>query len=424
MSTDYPRVLIINHQSIYTDNATGITLRSLWEKWPTDNAFELSLDPYGKLVESNLEIRSEIIPSNGIRKIAHSGTAQKVNQNMKGQVGTSRNSLKGKIRQAAVLSLDLLPSVIPEEILDKLDQFKPEVIYTLGASVTCLRMVNRLHKRYSIPIVVHFMDNWVEHLQWDNNLLIKPYKRVLKKLLNKCMKSAPVCFTISELMAKEYSVKYPNTSFASLMNSVNCSDLKCPKRSGKQYKSFIYTGGLHLDRWRGLLDIGKVLKEYNPGSTLKIYTSTNIDSFKNSFKDLPVEFHPPVPHKSIKEVFEEADCLVHVEVDNELLLGFFKYSISTKIPEYLSTGRVMLFYGPKTIGLYDYLSNNKVALVCSDYEELKVQINKLCSCDGAADDIAERAVKFAKEYHSIETAHRILQAGISDCFKSKGLNVV
>ena len=57
------------------------------------------------------------------------------------------------------------------------------------------------------------------------------------------------------------------------MNSVNCSDLKCPKRSGKQYKSFIYTGGLHLDRWRGLLDIGKVLKEYNPGSTLKIYTS-------------------------------------------------------------------------------------------------------------------------------------------------------
>ena len=37
---NYPRVLIINDQSIYKRNATGITIRSLFKNWPVDRVVE------------------------------------------------------------------------------------------------------------------------------------------------------------------------------------------------------------------------------------------------------------------------------------------------------------------------------------------------------------------------------------------------
>ena len=39
----YPKVLIINQQSIKKKNATGITLRSLWVEWPDDKVLEIYL---------------------------------------------------------------------------------------------------------------------------------------------------------------------------------------------------------------------------------------------------------------------------------------------------------------------------------------------------------------------------------------------
>ena len=41
----YNRVLIINSQSMFKNNATGITLRSLWGNWPKDKILEFYSEP-------------------------------------------------------------------------------------------------------------------------------------------------------------------------------------------------------------------------------------------------------------------------------------------------------------------------------------------------------------------------------------------
>ena len=40
-----PRVLIVNAQSMYKKNATGITLQSIWSGWDADCLFEVYSDP-------------------------------------------------------------------------------------------------------------------------------------------------------------------------------------------------------------------------------------------------------------------------------------------------------------------------------------------------------------------------------------------
>ena len=40
----YPNILILNNQSIYNCNATGITLRNILSGWPAENLCELHMD--------------------------------------------------------------------------------------------------------------------------------------------------------------------------------------------------------------------------------------------------------------------------------------------------------------------------------------------------------------------------------------------
>ena len=53
----YPRVLIVNAQSIYKKNATGITLQSIWSEWDADCLLEIYSDPM-VMDESNHKFKS------------------------------------------------------------------------------------------------------------------------------------------------------------------------------------------------------------------------------------------------------------------------------------------------------------------------------------------------------------------------------
>ena len=58
----YPRILIVNDESIYKKNATGITLRSLLKTWPSERALELHLWKPSQVEKEDLAIRDFQIP--------------------------------------------------------------------------------------------------------------------------------------------------------------------------------------------------------------------------------------------------------------------------------------------------------------------------------------------------------------------------
>ena len=405
----YPRVLIVNQQSMSKRNATGITLKSLWGEWPSESAHEIFTEP---VQEEICQFESKCIHQTILQKISRSNVASSVNSSVKKNTSSlaSKGSLKTVIRQGLVMGLDSQTIHLSKKEWKQIELFKPEVIYTLGASVSILNLVHTISERLNTPIVIHFMDNWPEHLQWENNPLCKLYHKRMLKCLNLCLQKSNVGIAISPIMAREYQKKF-EIEFGYLMNSVDQKSFLC-KKINREMNNYVYAGGLHLLRWKALKDIACAIKS-NSKAQLSIYTSEeNQKMYEEEFKGLPVVFYNFVDHEKIKDVYESADVLVHTEVDNPLLSGFFKYSISTKVPEYLSTGKPMLFFGPKSIGLFQYLQENKAAFVASTTEELNGCILKMQNEDLRC-AIVNNALKLARINHSMQQAHNHLRSLIT-----------
>lgn len=395
----YPRVLIVNAQSIYKKNATGITLQSIWSEWDADCLLEIYSDPM-VMDESNHKFKSYCISPNNVIRLARGRVAQSINSNIKATNTQQRsnNKIKSYLRQFAVCELDSLAVKLDESTLEAIRVFQPQAIYTLGASVSILRLVNKLSVQLNIPVIMHFMDNWAEHIQWEDNPLLSLYKSSLKKKMLACIKRCKLVVTISSSMAEAYHEKFQKEMLV-LMNTVDISRFKGLTSKDTGVIHFVYAGGLHLDRWKALREIALSIQQTNGKGILDIFTSKdNIELYRSGFETLPVAFYEAVPHERIDEVYQKADVLVHTEIESENLKGFFKYSISTKIPEYLATGKPILFYGPRDMKLFEYLLQNQVALTAGTKEELYECVKRLMSEENFT-EMCENAQCLAEKNH-------------------------
>lgn len=406
----YPRVLMINSQSMYKNNATGITLRALWEDWPIDAVMEIHMGRSKYSVSAKEGFRSISPARNSVRKLVTGKGGQSVNNNLKTDT-TSANpkKWKNKLRQVCICIMDCAPVGFDSKQKEMIDAFRPQIIYTLGASVSVMRLAHSMAHRYQIPMIIHFMDNWPEHIQWEDNPLLKPYTSLIRLYMKRCLAHSQAGIAISPSMAQHYSELF-NLPFEILMNSVDeekIQTVSVGKRGDE--KHFVYAGGLHLDRWKALCEIGEAIGANCENAVLDIYTpERDREMHESAFRGMPVVFHDPVPHERMNKVWAEADVLVHAESNSsKILVRFFKYSISTKIPEYMATGKPVLFYGPKEMGLYRYLEENQAALVASEKEELEFAVKMIYRGDDM-ETMINNAINLVRKNHRASAAKKKL----------------
>ncbi len=409
---DYKRLLIVNMQSIYKNNATGITMRSIFGGWPTEKALEVCLDESFE-VGTDLGIKS--VSAGGcfpIRRLMMSKRDVIKRDSLTASENKSPLSIfKSKLRRFLINFADVSFMKRQKAVESEIDAFKPEVIYTLGASAAVMKLAVRTARRRNIPIVLHFMDDWPHYLQDNKGLGQYIYKKTLHRWLKKCRKLANINLAISPQMAECYE-KETGIKHTVMMNSVDVKGLYCEKPEKSDCFYFTYAGGLHLNRWRALKEVESAIEtvgaELKRQVKLRIYTKLeNTEELRQRFNPETTEFYGFVPHSRIKEVYESSNALVHIEVLSPLLIGYFRFSISTKIPEYLSSNRPMLFYGPDNIGLYRYLSDNKCAFVSSDFEGLKQQIMTVLNDTEAVEAVLKNALKTAESNHEIKNNREI-----------------
>jgi glycosyltransferase involved in cell wall biosynthesis len=332
-------------------------------------------------------------------------------------VGQSEQSsglskIKTCLRQYFVTIPDREKLVISRKEYKIIDDFKPEAIYTLGASINALRLSYMLSIKYNIPIIIHHMDNWMHSIQWESNPLLQSYISDLRKMCLRCYERSNVCLAISDKMAKDFTNEF-GVEHLALMNSIDVNRYCC-KNEQHNILKFVYAGGLHLDRYGALLDLAQIIEECQSDNTkkaeLEIYTSLeNIKAYGSLFdKFKSTKIIKAVPHTEISRVYSTADVLVHVESTLRNNNTFFQYSISTKIPEYLSTGKPMLFYGPNNIYLYDLLKKEDIALVADTKETLKKCINSILNIEIDLRRIGNSGREYAKKHFDLEKSAKIL----------------
>ena len=241
--------------------------------------------------------------------------------------------------------------------------FRPDVVYTMGSRFAIHELTFLLAKYYKCGTCFHYMDNWRE-----TSFLSIPGGQLLNRKLSvsvdRVTKLSKKSLVISPLMRTNYEQAYGGI-YDVLMNSVEIGNQAVSIPHDKTF--FVYAGGLHLNRHLSLYKIQESIRENKINATLIIYTSDrNREKYETIFDKEITEFRDFLPHNRVGEIYEEADVLVHVESFDTDQIAYTKYSLSTKIPEYMASGKPILCFAPKDISVYQYVEEAEAGMCASN----------------------------------------------------------
>lgn len=292
---------------------------------------------------------------------------------------------------------DVLYKKESKESLKNIDEFRPDIILCLAENISTLKSALYFSKRYNAPIVVHVMDDIEKNIYKSKFTCIFrwQYLRLLRKTYNRSLEG----IAISPKMAEEYQKRH-GIPFAFAMNCIKkVYNSEAPNNMPLRV---YFSGGLHGGRAEQLAHIGSILsKKFEKTIELVIFTSkANIKQYKKMLEPY-YKVYEYVPQNKMFENLAKADILLHCESFNPEEIQYFKYSMSTKIPEYLSVGRPILCYGPKEVCTVSYLKDNKVGVVAENEQELVSAIVQLQNNE-IRKNFGKNALKVAREEYLAE----------------------
>lgn len=371
----YPKVLIITANPLSKTSNNGKTYASFFNGYPKENLAQLYFHreiPTSDICDNYYKISDEDIIKYLFRK--NSGLGGKVYQtDIENRVipKKANDFLKKSIFIRFLRSLFWLQINIEDKKLNNwLNCFNPQIIFFCGGNENYLyNFTIELSKKFNAKILYYITDDYVlPYFSFNPFYLINRYwaHHVFE---NMCRNSSLI-FTIGDKMSNIYKEKYGITS-KKIMNLVYTGDNKIDIDGidiENNKLTFVYVGGLHSSRWKTLTSLSKCLERIdNKGykGKLEIYSKDTLSH--NILKKLNYKsysrFCGPLNADGVKKVLARADILVHVESFDHISKRITYLSISTKIPEYMSSGKCILAIGPKDVASIEYIKETNSGFV-------------------------------------------------------------
>ena len=115
--------------------------------------------------------------------------------------------LRQKLPQQLNAFLDLLPYQVEPNLINWLDEFQPQLVYSCFSSLRITQLVEYVSRRYNAPIVPHIMDDWWTvpyHGAWGSSLIGPWLRHSFRRILPK----TPMILTIGKDMSQEFSRRF------------------------------------------------------------------------------------------------------------------------------------------------------------------------------------------------------------------------
>ncbi|MCI3936819.1 hypothetical protein MQX03_06385 [Chryseobacterium aahli] len=286
-----------------------------------------------------------------------------------------------------------------DSLLSWIKDFNPNFIFFVGGyQASTHRMVRFLSNRFQVKYGIFYTDDYIIYPNQDN-ILKKIQHGRLKRSYAKTIKDASICFAIGDMMAEEYS-KYFNKTFQPIMNMVR-TDLPIIKITNNEKFVISYFGGLHLNRWRMLAGFSSQLDQKS--IILRVYANDVLkEDVARIFEETNIDFKGCVTGEGLKNAIADSDALIHVESDLLEYRSLTKLSVSTKIPEYLNTNKLVIAYGPKDIASIKLISDNNLGLVINHQNEVREKMDEILKNPSQIAVFSENARNYASSYFNIE----------------------
>lgn len=423
-----PKVLIISHNAFSATLNNGKTYSSIFNGWPKDKIAQLFFQneiPDFKVCENFFHITDE-----DMLKFYYNRSGKRIQESDLFSIRKTVSPIHSYVRKKPKAVFNFLRNLIwlsskwkTANLNEWLDEFEPEAIFFVGGSSSfSYKITKTIADRYNIPVYLYYTDDYITPIK-----TIDPFWWInffwLKSSLRKLLTRVETIFVIGEDMGNEYSLKLGKKCIP-IMNAVSINEYlkrRVEKDVSETTIELAYFGGLHLNRWKTLLMIGDSIKEINYEE--KVRLKLNIYSGKSVEEALLEKFdnHPTICYKGSvteKEIIDEMqkyDVLVHVESFEKKMVSKTRLSISTKIPEYLASGRVVLGVGPSELSSIKYLERLDFTFTINKFDKkiIKQKLEQMVQQKDIFNEIGLKGIATAKTNHSIENNKNIIKQILS-----------
>lgn len=296
--------------------------------------------------------------------------------------------------------------------LDKfLDEVNPDVFMFSIESYLYFNRINEYIIRRCNPkkIIVYWWDDNFTYKQsssWSYYLFRFFIRRNAKRL----MRQATDVLAISPKMKKECD-SFFNVNSTLIAKPVRTEQKPIYIRDEVKPVRFIYTGSMVIGRHKSLISLAKVIERINKNgqrAMLDIYSRTQLNKHDMDALNIPgsCEIKGSIPQSQVFEEQLKSDVLVFVEsFENKTA----RLSFSTKLTDYLSSGRCILAIGPDDISSMEYLSSEDAAITCFNETDLYNKVGQIINTPDIIDTYAEKSWACGVRNHNRETNNQIIK---------------
>jgi glycosyltransferase involved in cell wall biosynthesis len=413
---EHPRVLVVGHTPFSRVTGTAMTLSNLFAGWPKDRlaqVYTAGMTPSTEVCEDYFAFPArDHYPAaqyRAMRMLGWDGRSPlKESRPVAAmQAAADRDPTVAKIYSHVRAIADLSPVHITEELTNFMRQFRPDLIYSMLGSVRLTKITAVAARICGVPVMPHFTDDWPTTLY--SSELFGRADRAVRKEVERIIRLAPLGMVISRPMAEEYHRRH-GIEFAPFVNCVDETYFGSPRdevATPGRTTELVYVGALHLNRWQSLVDIGAALEEVAPAGSparLTIHApQRDLDEHREHFGHLPrVRLGPALESHEVPAALRSASVLVHIESFDEDVRRYTRFSVSTKIPQYLAAARPILGYGPAEVASINHIREADAGVIVGikDHPALVRGLTELCRNAALRGRLARNGVAFARQEHA------------------------
>lgn len=292
-----------------------------------------------------------------------------------------------------------------EELDAFLDDFKPDIIlHSMEGYIHLNRIIEYAIARTQAKVVGYIWDDNFTYLQ-SKKLGHRFYRFFQRNSLKNLAKKTDAFFAITKKTKKEADAFFKINSVL-LTKPLLFTPEHC-QRSVAYPVRMIYTGKLIIGREDTIRQIAEAIKEVNNSSTpkvlLDIYTNTELDeNTKIKINNTWCKIHPAVPQKEVYAIQKQADILLFVEALEGQKAKIARLSFSTKITDYLSTGKCIFAVGHKDTAPMEYFAENRSAITAYDEASIKDAVKYIAEYPEVIQETAKHGAEAAIRLHNPE----------------------
>ena len=364
----FPRLLFVTPHAFNHRTGGGIAFSNLFRGWPPDRLATVHNDR--EPVSDDVCRRYFALGRDELDLVEPFASARRV---LRGKTAPDARVVGGQNPTALTAGLKnlgrrLFGDGLPERgrltahLARWVGDFRPEVLYTILGTNGMIGLVQDIRRRFSLPLVVHFMDDWPEAVH-RHGLLARRERAVMEDGLTRLLAEAADCLAISPAMAAAYARRY-GRPFRHFQNTIDLAARRPFARADltvRRPAELLYIGSIFpTAQLESLIDCVNAVAALNQAG-YRLHLSIATQPHQAALYRQRLELHPAI---QLEETIADDDVfyarlanadalLLPVNFDAESV-RFIRYSMPAKLPAYMISGTPILVYGPGEVAQVQY----------------------------------------------------------------------